>query len=121
MGSKYGIRQIFKLNEPQFRSRDFQREKKFRKGTCRGKLNTAYIYRTPHDEAGNYLKCFVCESIMHFKRDCPHRKRNQKASAFEISEVQVNAEVSEAHKIGTLSCEGEAGLHECNSQSCSSG
>lgn len=52
--------------------------------------STAYIYRNPRDEPGNY---------------CPHRKRNQKTNAFETSKVQENSEVSEAYKVGAYSHE----------------
>ena len=75
----------------------------------RGRGGSTYVPRNPRDEDGNYLKCLVCESIMHFRRDCPHWKQNQQASAFEASTEPVNpeakVEVSEAYKVSDYSQE----------------
>ena len=72
----------------------------------RGKGNVTYSHRNPRDADGNYLKCHLCESNMHFKRDCPHveQKQNQGASALETS-LAPDDEVNEAFKVSDYSYE----------------
>ena len=31
--------------------------------------------KNPRDEYGNHMKCIICQSNMHFKKDCPHRRQ----------------------------------------------
>ena len=50
------------------------------RGSYRGRSN--FPKKNPRDADGSYLKCLVCESNMHFKRDCPHAYHNREASAF---------------------------------------
>ena len=35
----------------------------------------------PTDEHGNHLKCYICESILHFANMCPHKEDNLKVKS----------------------------------------
>ena len=34
------------------------------------------------------MKCLVCESIMHFKRDCPHALKNERDSVLQATDIE---------------------------------
>ena len=42
----------------------------------------------PVDSQGKLMKCLVCESIMHFKRDCPHVLKNKKDSVLQVTDIE---------------------------------
>ena len=42
----------------------------------------------PVDSQGKLMKCLVCESIMHFKRDYPHALKNKKDSVLQATDIE---------------------------------
>ena len=65
-GYNQGFRPNSRANEN--RGRASARGNTFRKrGSASG--------QNPRDEYGNIMKCNICQSIMHFRRDCPHNKQ----------------------------------------------
>ena len=42
----------------------------------------------PVDSQGKLMKCLPCESIMHFKRDCPHASKNKKDSVLQATDIE---------------------------------
>ena len=85
-GHKQGYRSGFRGND--FRGRGSVRGNTFRR---RGGGN--FLSTNPRDEYGNILKCNICQSIMHFRNDCPHNK--QEAYTCE----KEDPEVKEAYKL----------------------
>lgn len=59
----------------------------------RGGFQSYVRRRNPHDADGNYMKCHTCESIMHFKRDCPHAQSRKE----QVMEASSNEEVYKVH------------------------
>ena len=59
-------------------------------------LEEVLARRNPCDADGNYLKCLVCESIMHFRKDCPHANARK-------SENVTKTENEEAYKVQDFS------------------
>ena len=62
-------------------------------GTNRGRS----AYGNPLDADGNYLKCFICESIRHLKINCPHAYANRTSSAMETTAEDTEAEAYKVH------------------------
>ena len=48
--------------------------------------------KNPRDEYGNLMKCSICFSIMHFKKDCPHKRQ-------EVYQVDEETAVKEVYKL----------------------
>lgn len=46
----------------------------------------------------------MCESVIHFKKDCLHKTQNNDGSTFETLEMQVNAKVDVVYKVTDHSC-----------------
>ena len=44
----------------------------------------------PLNFEGNPMRCGVCDSVMHFQRDCPHSYENQSKQVFESKEESIN-------------------------------
>ena len=42
----------------------------------------------PVDSQGKLIKCQVCESIMHFKRDCPHALKNKRDYVLQTTDIE---------------------------------
>lgn len=53
--------------------------------------------RNPRDAEGNYMKCLICESIMHFRRNCPHAQEAKRENVLETSTCSSNEEVYKVH------------------------
>ena len=44
----------------------------------------------PLNFEGNSMSCRICDSVMHFQRDCPHSYENQSKQVFESKEESIN-------------------------------
>ena len=65
------------------------------RGTGRGTfVRRRWGDKNPKDDFGNFLKCTTCESIMHFRKYCPHNKQE----AYQCA-ADDEREVKEAYKI----------------------
>ena len=44
----------------------------------------------PLNFEGNTMRCRICDSVMHFQRDCPHSYESQSKQVFESKEESAN-------------------------------
>ena len=44
----------------------------------------------PLNSEGNLMCCRICDSVMHFQRDCSHSYKNQSKQVFESKEDSIN-------------------------------
>ena len=42
----------------------------------------------PVDSQAKVMKCLECESIMDFKRDCPHALKNKRDSVLQTTDIE---------------------------------
>ena len=55
--------------------------------------------KNARDESGKHMKCAVCESIMHFKRDCPHNQEAYVSTESMNNDDRNNNDVQDVWKI----------------------
>ena len=57
------------------RGRGYRRSSGWGRGTRFSQMNEIEPRQNRQDSSGNTMRCFTCESTMHFKKDCPHAKK----------------------------------------------